>query len=144
MDSYTNIGMMSRIELLPGDIVLTEGGSRIEAGGLLSFEEEAAKGIHITNRETDILDSSTYVVRHYVPVKQDGQTVAMLYGVILPGELPEGINLNAYGEKAALYIIDGKTGDFLLDTWHPGATGKIWALGEREMAPGYNADQLRQ
>ena len=145
LDSYTNIGMMSRIELLlPGDIVLTEGGRRIEAGGQLSFEEEAAKGIHITNRETDILDSSTYVVRHYVPVKQDGQTVAMLYGVILPGELPEGINLNAYGEKAALYIIDGKTGEFLIDTWHPGATGNIWALGEREMAPGYNADQLRQ
>lgn len=145
LDSCTNIGMMSRIELLlPGDLVLTEGGRRVDASGLLSFEEEAAKGVHITDRETDVIHADTYVVRHYVPVTRDGQTIAMLYGVIVPGKLPEGINLNPYGGQGALYIIDGITGDFLIDTWHAGATGNIWALGEREMAPGYNSEQLKQ
>lgn len=145
LDSYTNVGMMSRIELLlPGDMVLTEGGRQVDAGGLLSFEEEAAKGIHITDRETDVVRKDTYVVRHYVPVKREGQTVAMLYGVIVPGDLPEEVSLNPYGGRGALYIIDGNTGDFLIDTWHAGVTGNIWALGEREMAPGYNSDQLQE
>ena len=50
LDSYTNIGMMSRVELLlPGDVVLTRGGKSVDAGGLLSFEAEAAKGAHITD-----------------------------------------------------------------------------------------------
>ena len=68
LDSYTNVGMMSRIELLlPGDVVLTSGGESVDASGLLSFEAEAAKGIHITNREIDIIHRDTYVARHYVP-----------------------------------------------------------------------------
>ena len=51
LDSYTNIGMMSRVELLlPGDLVLTRGGTPIDASGQLSFEEETAKGAHITDR----------------------------------------------------------------------------------------------
>ena len=145
LDSYTNIGMMSRVELLlPGDLVLTRGGTPIDAGGQLSFEEEAAKGAHITDRETDVLDEDTYVVRHYVPIEQNGQITAMLCGVILFSELPEEVRLNPYSGRGALYVIDGNTGDFLIDTWHPGETGNIWALGGREMAPGYNDDQLRQ
>ena len=145
LDSYINIGMMSRVELLlPGDLVLTRGGTPIDAGGQLSFEEEAAKGAHITDRETDVLDEDTYVVRHYVPIEQNGQITAMLYGVILFSELPEEVRLNPYSGRGALYVIDGNTGDFLIDTWHPGETGNIWALGGREMAPGYNDDQLRQ
>lgn len=49
LDSYTNIGMMSRIELLlPGDVVLTGRGEKVDAAGTLSFEEEAAKGVHIS------------------------------------------------------------------------------------------------
>lgn len=145
LDSYTNIGMMSRIELLlPGDVVLTEGGESVNAGGLLSFEDEAAKGIHITDREMDVIHKDTYVVRHYVPVKREGRTVAMLYGVIVPEEIPKKMNLTPYAGEGALYIIDGNTGDFLIDTWHPGTPGNLWELGEREMAPGYSSDQLEQ
>lgn len=143
LDSYTNIGMMSRIELLlPGDVVLTGRGEKVDAAGTLSFEEEAAKGVHISDRERDVVQKDTYVARHYVPVEREGKTVAMLYGVIVLGELPEESNLNPYGGKGALYIIDGNTGDFLVDTWHSGETGNMWAMGGREMAPGYDHEQL--
>lgn len=145
LDSYTNVGMMSRIELLlPGDIVLTKGGKPVDASGLLSFEKEAEKGVHITDRESDITDQDTYVSRHYVPVKQNGEITAMLYGVIVLGELPEGVSLTPYGGRGALYIIDGKTGDYLVDTWHKGETGNMWTMGSRKMAPGYDDDKLKQ
>lgn len=142
MKSYDSVGMMSRIELLlPGDRVLTADGQYVDAGGQLSFEKEAQLGTHITDRETD-LTGDAYVVRHYVPVRRDGQTVAMLYGVIDLAQLPDV--LAGFDGQAAIYIIDGTTGDFLLDTWHPGEVGNIWDLGEREMAPGYDHEQLMQ
>lgn len=144
LDSYEAVGMISKIELLlPGDVVLSRGGERTDVKGTLSFEQEAALGAHISARETDWKDGS-YIVRHYVPVKKDGRTVAMLYGVILLETLPEKLAEDPYDGKAAVYIIDGKNGDFLVDTWHSDGGGNIWALGEREMAPGYDHEQLKQ
>ena len=99
LNSYDAVGMMSRIELLiPGDQVLIKG-KAVDAHGLLSFEKEASMGAHITDREQDILDENNYIVRHYVPVVKDGKTVAMLYGVIELGELPEEVNMNPYSGK---------------------------------------------
>lgn len=145
MDDYANVGSISRLEmLLPDDTVLTSDGRRIDASGTLSFADEAAKGAHISDRTRDTLDPNSYVVRNFVPVTRDGQTVAMLYGVIELGTLPETLEATPYDGQAALYLIDGSTGDFLVDTWHPGQTGNIWDLGSREMAPGYNDEQLRQ
>ena len=145
LDSYTTGGMMSRIELLlPGDKVLTKGRKVIDARGHLSFEKEAALGAHITDREMDVVDETNYIVRHYVPVVKNGQTVAMLYGVIELGELPEEVNFDPYGGEGAIYIIDGNTGDFLVDTWHPGEDGNIWEMGTRKMAQGYSPQQMRQ
>ncbi len=63
--------------------------------GRLSFEAEAALGAHISDRETD-LDGSGYVVRHFVPVYQDGETVAMLYGVIDIGTLGDELPYEPY------------------------------------------------
>ena len=55
LDSYSALGMMSRVELLlPDDSVITQGGERIDAAGRLSFEKEAAQGAHITKKEEDL------------------------------------------------------------------------------------------
>ena len=77
----------SRLEvLLPGDQVVTAGGLWTSAAGKLSFRQEAALGAHISDRELD-LDGEGQVVRHYVPVVRQGETVAMLCGVIELGSL---------------------------------------------------------
>ena len=144
LDSYPSVGFLSRLELLlPDDTVLTRGGQTVDSGGYLSFKEEAAQGAHITDRVLDVTGSEGQVVRHYVPVVRDGKTVAMLYGVIQLGTLPMEIEANPYGNQAAIYIIVGATGDFLMDTWHT-ELGNIWALGDRPMAPGYDNEQLQQ
>ena len=143
LDSYSRIGMISRIEiLLPDNTVLTKGGEAIDAGEELSFAREAALGAHITDRERDLTDGE-YIVRHYMPVEKEGETIAMLCGIIELGTLPEELKAEPYGGEAAVYIIDGNTGDFLVDTWHD-EPGNIWTLGEREMAPGYDHETLKQ
>ena len=144
LDAYAGVDMMSKLELLlPGDLVLTEGGKAVDAKGRLSFEKEAALGAHITDRETDLLDGS-YIVRNYMPVRRDGEIVAMLYGVVQLKDLPEELPEPPFGGKAAIYVIEGKSGDFLLDTWHSAEGRNIWDLGEREMALGYDHEQLKQ
>ena len=129
--------------LLPDNTVITGSGQRINAEGKISFEKESALGAHISNRETSLTDEEEYVVRHYVPVIKNGETTAMLYGVIELNRLPEEIKASPYGGKAAIYMIEGNSGDFLLDTWHD-KPGNIWDLGEREMAPGYDHEHLKQ
>lgn len=138
-------GFFSRLELLlPGDQVITTGGKRMDASGQLSFEAEAALGAHISDRERD-LDGAGLVVRHYVPVKQGEETTAMLCGVIELGTLGRELPYTPYSGQAAVYVIDGATGDFLIDTWHTGEEpGNIWALGSRPMADGYDDTQLRR
>ncbi|HIW57206.1 MAG TPA: diguanylate cyclase [Firmicutes bacterium] len=145
LDTYSTIGMMSRIEiLLPDNSVLVSGGRRINANGLLSFSDAAALGQHITNREADVIDPDKYIVRHYAPIVKNGETIAMLYGVIDIGSLPKSIASKPYGGEAAIYVIEGGSGDFLVDTWHNDSGGNIWALGERPMAPGYNHEELKR
>lgn len=141
--SYSSLSTMSRLELLlPDNTVIRPEGANVDADGILSFEEEAALGSHITDREED-LSGDEYILRHFVPVIRDGETIAMLYGVIELGSLPNTLMNSPYGGKAAIYIIDGNTGDFLMDTWHK-EPGNIWALGERPMAPGYDHEILKQ
>lgn len=144
LDEYPGNGnFFSRIEiLLPGDLVLSQNGEQIDASGQLSFEQEASLGAHISDRELD-LNGECYVVRHFVPVSQSGETVAMLYGVIDIGTLGAELPYTPYSGNAAVYVIDGATGDFLIDTWHD-EPGNIWATGSRPMADGYDDAQLRQ
>lgn len=141
---YKSTGtFFSRLELLlPGDQILTADGARRDAAGRLSFEREAALGAHISDRELD-WNEEDYVVCHFVPVQRDGEVTAVLYGVIELSSLGQELPYAPYGGEAAVYVIDGATGDFLIDTWHA-EMGNIWALGTRPMADGYDHERLRQ
>ena len=143
--TYDVSSTLSWLELLlPGDTLLTHDGQLLDVSGTLSFQEKAALGSHITDREADVCHPEQYIVRHYVPVVQNGETVAMLCGVVDLGSMPDALGLRPYGGQAAVYIMDANTGDLLLDTWHKDPGGNMWELGERPMAPGYDSQQFRQ
>lgn len=126
LDSYPDSGMISDLELLlPDNSVLTEGGRRIDAEGVLSFQEEAALGVHVSDRQEDLSEEGRYIVRICVPVIQNGEAKAVLCGIIDLQAFPEKMELEPYGGDGALYLIDGSTGEFLADTWHKDL-GNIW------------------
>ena len=59
------------------------------------------------------------VIRHFVPIVKDGETVAMLWGATDLNKLPDELNIeNIYNSSAAVFIVDNDTGDFIMDTWH--------------------------
>ena len=133
----------SRLELLlPGDTVMTPDGTEVNVAGRMSFEDEAALGEHVSDREYD-LDGDGYVVRHFVPIEFDGEVAAMLYGVIELDALNRDLPYSPYGGEASVYVIDGATGNYLLDTWHGTVEGNIWSTEPRPLAAGYEHSQLR-
>ncbi len=106
--------------LLPDDRILASDGMIFTAAeiGNISFAKEAPLGEHISNRTYNLLTGQP-ILRHFVPIVQDGETAALLYGVTDLDTLPDLLNAeNIYNGNAFVYIIDARSGDFLVDTWH--------------------------
>lgn len=80
--------------MLAGDRVMLPGEPVRDTGGILSFAEEAALGRHISGRSVDIRDESRLILRSFVPVVQNGGTVAMLCGVVDLETLPAPASLS--------------------------------------------------
>ncbi len=105
--------------LLPDDTVLVPGGGVTDVSDdeSLSFAVEAPLGEHVSDRMYTI-SGHTPVLRHFVPIIQDGQTAALLYGVTRLDELHNALNIdNLYNASASVYIVDTRTGDLILDTY---------------------------
>ena len=110
---------MSIRVLLPDNQVITSSANIVDVfdSTTLSFERESALGEHVSNREVN--SAGQYVLRHFVPIIQDGETVAILYGTTILEDLPAVLNIdNIYNASAKIYIVDTHNGDFLVDTWH--------------------------
>ncbi len=133
LDVFDNDSVMSILEannilfdtmrvriLMEDETILAPNGTVTDAtlDESISFAAEAPLGEHISNRVQG-LGSETPVLRHFVPVVRGGKTVAMLYGVTDLRTLPDNLNIdNIYNASASVYIIDTRSGDFILDTWH--------------------------
>ena len=122
-----------------GTLLLTDG-ARYDVSGTFDFETEAARGAYISDRETSYFASEKLVVRNVMPVKRDGETIAILYGVVLLQELSRNYQIDLYNGNAVLLLVDGNNGDILLDTWHD-SLGNLSDLSGRKMLKGYTYEE---
>ena len=114
--------------LLPTETILSADGAVIDASQVddLSFAAESKLGEHISNRAYSAY-YGTPVLRHFVPVVRDGETVAVLYGVTILRDLPKTINIdNIYNASAQVLMLDTRNGDLLMDTRH----GELGSLSD--------------
>lgn len=93
-------------------------------------------GAYISNLKQSTQDEDEMVVRHAVPVVKGNKTLCILYGVIRLSELPEKYETNIYDGQAYVFLEDGDTGEFLLDTWHK-TLGHVESFSNRKLEPGY-------
>ena len=122
-----------------GTLLLTDG-ARYDVSGAFDFETEAARGAYISDRVTSYFAPEKLVVRNVVPVKRDGETVAILYGVVPLQELSQNYQIDLYNGNAFLLLVDGNNGDILLDTWHD-SLGNLSELRGRKMLKGYTYEE---
>lgn len=135
--------MFSRLELLlPGDRILQENGALTDVSGRLSFADLAAKGAHISGRETDF-NGGKLVLRSYQPVVKGGSVQALLCGVIDLETLQKSYAASGSFGQAQVFLLEGKSGNFILDTWHA-SLGNSNILAERQVKRGYDAQRAQQ
>ncbi len=132
--------------LLPGDLIISGEGNQFDVSDddSISFDVESALGEHVTDRKMSVgsnPDQQTYIIRHFVPIVKNGETVAMLYMTTNLQKLPQNLNIsNIYNGTASVYIIDRSNGDFIMDTWHD-QLGKI-DDEDRQVKGGKSWDQV--
>lgn len=132
---------VSTVALLrPDGTVLLTDGVRYDVSDTFDFETEAARGAYISDRVTSYFAPEKLVVRNVVPVKRDGETIAILYGMVSLQELSRSYKTDLYGGNAFVLIVDGNTGDILLDTWHD-SLGNLSDLSGRKMLKGYTYEE---
>ena len=122
-----------------GTLLLTDG-ARYDVSGAFDFETEAARGAYISDRVTSYFAPEKLVVRNVAPVKRDGETIAILYGMVPLQELSRSYKTDLYGGNAFVLIVDGNTGDILVDTWH-NTLGNLSDLSGRKMLKGYTYEE---
>ena len=125
-----------------GTLLLTDG-TRYDVSDTFDFETEAARGAYISDRVTSYFAPEKLVTRNVVPVKRDGETVAILYGVVPLQELSQNYQIDLYNGNAFLLLVDGNNGDILLDTWHD-SLGNISELRGRKMLKGYTYEEAME
>lgn len=125
-----------------GTLLLTDG-TRYDVSGTFDFETEAARGAYISDRVTSYFAPEKLVVRNAVPVVRDGETVAILYGVVPLQELSQNYQIDPYNGNAFLLLVDGNNGDILLDTWHD-SLGNLSELRGRKMLKGYTYEEAME
>ncbi len=144
LDSFQGGALVSRLELLlPGDRVLQTDGTIVDASGILSFQKEAALGVHVSSRETELQDPEREILRNYVPVMQGGNTVAMLYGVMDLAQIADFYASDLLSDGIRIHLIEGNSGDFLLNTVHD-ELGNIKGLRNRQPKPGYTVEEVME
>ena len=117
--------------LLPDNTVLEANGEVIDGTSQLSFEQLAPLGEHVSNRMLSLEVDNEPVLRHYIPIVNNGETVAILYGVTMVNDLPQIMNVNnIYNSNSSAFIIDTSNGDFIMDTFHK-EPGNLYDFGDR-------------
>ncbi len=109
-----------------------------------SFEEEVEKLPYTSDMISKGNTPAEKYVYQAVPVIRNGDVAGILYGYISLDTFPQFIETTAYDGKCQFYIVDGNTGDFMMDEYH-GMLGNIYdgSMADRESKDGYNMNDMR-
>lgn len=130
--SFEESFLTQLILLMPDGQLLHSDGTWYDVSDRVDFAEEARKGAYISDRVASLFAPEQQVVRSAMPVKRNGETVAILYGVIFLTESRRAYSSDYYSGNAFILVIDGNTGDILLDTWHD-TLGNLADMSDRKM-----------
>mgnify|MGYP004511852431 CR=1 FL=1 len=142
INDFQKMTIFSRIDVIyPDNTALMQSGEKIKIGDGFSYDEVAAEGEHISTRKSDI-ESGKEVVYYFVPVEKQGQTLALLVGVIDCESLPDVFKTMAYNGEAFSCLIDYKNGSFIMDDWHE-RLGNLYEMKQRQQLKDYeNVDLI--
>ncbi len=123
-----------------------------ELVNISSFEEEVARLPYTSDVFAQGETRKEQYVYQAVPIERDGKAIAVLYGYISLDTFPMFFSSTAYGGECQFYIVDGSSGQLLLDEYRRyGQNGEEVPLGnmadgsmdEYQARAGYRLEKMR-
>lgn len=143
LKSDTGMDLVSRLGMvLPDDRILQQDGSLSEPVNGITFEALNEKSTFITNLEPDNIEPDKFVLFFNIPVRKEGRTEGILFGVIEPQSLSDYFKVDIFDGNADVYIVDTRNMEFIMDTLHK--QEKPDALEEHKIKSGYSEEQVIQ
>ena len=146
LSSFQQRGTISSVGLLlPDGRLILGSGVEAEADSTLDYADELQRAPYISGAITAADGSDRAFYCQAVPVRRDGETLGILYGFVNLSDLARELTVTAFDGNVQIYVADGETGDFLIDTWHD-TLGNIFdsELMSRKTKRGYDFLQMKQ
>ena len=139
--SFEQRGMLDWLQVLLPDGTLITGSGRYDLTSQLSYQTEVERLPFISNVSSGYIDPGRRVIRSAVPIRQNEEIIAILYGVydLSMGTKVKGTNV--FQDQSFSFILESDSGQYI----HNGLSGTN-AVGEAgsEYAakPGYDMSVL--
>ncbi len=113
--------------------------------GVSTFEQELAKLPYVSNVFSNGAKPADNYIFQAVPIVRNGETIAVLYGYMSLDIFPDFVASSAYDGKCQLYVVDGSSGNYLMDE-HSETLGNLYdsSIAQRKVKSGYDIAQMRQ
>lgn len=142
VDSFKSQSLIDNLGLLlPDNKLMWPYAKPMDFSDVLSFDEEAARGIHFSDRERSVNDRNKFVVRNFVPVVRDNKIRGMLYGRIDLNNFPEIRKKYLFDDQARFIVLDGNTGEILFNN-KSNTMDNLYSLGAYDVKSGDSSEEI--
>jgi diguanylate cyclase (GGDEF)-like protein len=143
LEVYRQSTTFSRVDVIyPGDRIMFENGTEEDLRSDLSFDVIVRDGEHMSARMMDT-ETGKEAVYYFVPVKKNGETIAVLAGVLESSNLVEEFHPAIYEGNASYCIIDSRDGNYIMDAWHD-VLENAYTTPDRTRLKGYEDIDLKK
>ncbi|MDD6181072.1 MAG: diguanylate cyclase [Desulfovibrionaceae bacterium] len=133
--------------LLPDGRFLSSGEQELPQEAAFMFSQEAER-IPYTSGVITVRhgrQSGRKLIYHAVPFRQNDELRGIIYGFVDLERFADSILVTAFDGNVQVYVADGTSGDFIVDTWHK-KLGNIFdaSIMRRRVRPGYDFLAMKQ
>ncbi|MCR5032350.1 MAG: sensor domain-containing diguanylate cyclase [Lachnospiraceae bacterium] len=118
--SISHIGL-----LLPNSLLSTVDFEDKEVSDCIDFALEAGKGEHFCGDQKDLENPGNNVVRCYVPIRKNNETIALIYGEAKPANIIGAWISDFYEGSGHIEIVDRRNGRIIISS--DGKEGSLFA-----------------
>ena len=143
LEPYRSCTIFSRLDVIyPNDRIALENGTEQDLRSELSFDSIVQEGEHMSSRMIDT-ETGKEAVYYFVPVEKNGETVAVLSGVLESSVLVQKFHPSIYDGNASYCIVDSRDGNYIMDAWHD-VLGNAYTTPTRTRLKGYENVDLKE
>ncbi len=115
---YDVNSLISSIGILtPENTCILLRGKETSADEVMDYQEELLLGEHISGLQPS-LNTTSMVVRSFMPIRKNGKTIGLLYAEMTPSNIARAWSPVIYNGTCTFCIIDRETGEFIVNNWN--------------------------